>query len=133
MVPQRDLARRDAAGYFYIVDRMKDMILTGGENVYSREVEEVLHHHPAVTAAAVVGAPDEVWGERVVAVVEPLAGQHPTEAGIRGFGAGRLAGYKCPRQVLVVDELPRSTVGKVLKRELRERLRGGIDTARDRS
>ena len=126
-----DLARRDADGYFYIVDRRKDMILTGGENVYSREVEEVLHHHPGVAAAAVVGTPDEVWGERVVAVIEPVAGQRPTEAEIREFCAGQLAGYKCPRQVLVVDELPRNTVGKILKRELRERvgslvsLRGG--------
>jgi acyl-CoA synthetase (AMP-forming)/AMP-acid ligase II len=123
-----DLARKDAAGYFYIVDRKKDMILTGGENVYSREVEEVLHHHPAVAAAAVVGAPDEVWGERVVAVIEPVAGQHPTAADIREFCAGQLAGYKCPRQVLVVDELPRNTVGKVLKRELRERVRAAVDT-----
>jgi acyl-CoA synthetase (AMP-forming)/AMP-acid ligase II len=135
-----DLARRDAEGYFYIVDRKKDMILTGGENVYSREVEEVLHHHPAVAAAAVVGAPDEVWGERVVAVVEPVAGQRPTEAEIREFCAGQLAGYKCPRQVLVVDELPRNTVGKILKRELRERVGApaagvvtGVDSPRARS
>jgi acyl-CoA synthetase (AMP-forming)/AMP-acid ligase II len=123
-----DLARRDAQGYYYIVDRRKDMILTGGENVYSREVEEVLHHHPAVAAAAVVGAPDEVWGERVVAVIEPVAGQAPTEAEIREFCAGQLAGYKCPRQVLVVDELPRNTVGKILKRELRARVTAPVDT-----
>ncbi|OZM80749.1 class I adenylate-forming enzyme family protein [Pseudonocardia sp. MH-G8] len=124
-----DLARRDAEGYFYIVDRRKDMILTGGENVYSREVEEVLHQHPAVAAAAVVGVPDEVWGERVVAVIEPLAGQRPTGAEIREFCAGQLAGYKCPRQVLIVDGLPRNTVGKILKRELRARVRDAVDTA----
>jgi acyl-CoA synthetase (AMP-forming)/AMP-acid ligase II len=123
-----DLARRDANGYYYIVDRKKDMILTGGENVYSREVEEVLHHHPAVVAAAVVGAPDEMWGERVVAVIEPVAGQHPTEAEIRAFCAEQLARYKCPRQVVVVDELPRNTVGKILKRELRERVQASVDT-----
>lgn len=123
-----DLARRDAEGYYYVVDRMKDMILTGGENVYSREVEEVLHHHPEVAAAAVIGVPDEVWGERVVAVVEPTAGRAPTEAGIREHCAGQLAGYKCPRAVVLVDELPRNTVGKVLKRELRERARGSVDT-----
>lgn len=128
-----DLARRDEQGYFFIVDRMKDMILTGGENVYSREVEDVLHHHPSVAAAAVVGVPDEVWGERVVAVIEPLAGEHPTEAGIREFCAGQLAGYKCPRQVVLVDELPRNTVGKILKRDLRERVRGDVDSAGDRS
>jgi acyl-CoA synthetase (AMP-forming)/AMP-acid ligase II len=117
-----DLAKRDAEGYFYIVDRKKDMILTGGENVYSREVEEVLHEHPAVAAAAVVGAPDEVWGERVVAVLEPRAGQHVDVDEVRAFCRERLAGYKCPREIVIVDELPRNTVGKILKRVLRERV-----------
>jgi acyl-CoA synthetase (AMP-forming)/AMP-acid ligase II len=120
-----DLATIDAEGYFHIVDRKKDMILTGGENVYSREVEDVLHEHPDVVAAAVVGAPDEVWGEQVVAVLEPVAGRHPDEAEIRAFCRERLAGYKCPRRVLVVDELPRNTVGKVLKRVLREQIGAG--------
>jgi acyl-CoA synthetase (AMP-forming)/AMP-acid ligase II len=83
-------------------------------------VEEVRHHQPGVAAAAVVGAPDDVWGERVVAVVEPVAGQEPTEEEIREFCRQQLAGYKCPRQVVLVPELPRNTVGKVLKRELRE-------------
>jgi acyl-CoA synthetase (AMP-forming)/AMP-acid ligase II len=123
-----DLARRDAEGYTSIVDRKKDMILTGGENVYSREVEEVLHQHPAVAAAAVVGEPDEVWGEIVVAVVEPRAGQEPTAEEIRAFCKEHLAGYKCPRKVLLVPELPRNTVGKVLKRELRV-LVAGVDKA----
>jgi acyl-CoA synthetase (AMP-forming)/AMP-acid ligase II len=123
-----DLARRDAEGYTSIVDRKKDMILTGGENVYSREVEEVLHQHPAVAAAAVVGEPDEVWGEIVVAVVEPRAGQEPTAEEIRAFCKEHLAGYKCPRKVLLVPELPRNTVGKVLKRELRT-LVAGVDKA----
>jgi acyl-CoA synthetase (AMP-forming)/AMP-acid ligase II len=117
-----DLARQDEQGYFYIVDRLKDMIVSGGENVYSREVEEVLHHHPAVAAAAVVGVPDELWGELVVAVVEPVTGAMPTEAEIREFCAAELAGYKCPRRVVLVSELPRNTVGKVLKRELRKSL-----------
>lgn len=120
-----DLARRDAEGYFYIVDRKKDMILTGGENVYSREVEEVLHEHPDVGIAAVIGVPDEVWGERVVAVVEPLAGRTPDPDDVREFCKERLAGYKCPRLVLVVDELPRNTVGKILKRELRDSVKEG--------
>ncbi len=118
-----DLARRDAEGRFAIVDRRKDMILTGGENVYSREVEDVLHQHPRIAAAAVVGAPDELWGERVVAVIEADGEPDLTEREIREFCAAHLAGYKCPRQVLVVDELPRNTAGKVLKRELRERVR----------
>ncbi|MFC5948865.1 class I adenylate-forming enzyme family protein [Pseudonocardia lutea] len=128
-----DLARRDAEGYFSIVDRKKDMILTGGENVYSREVEEVLHQHPDVAAAAVVGQPDEVWGELVVAVIEPRAGCTPTTESIREFCTGRLAGYKRPRRVLVVPELPRNTVGKVLKRELRAQVAAEADDAGSRA
>jgi acyl-CoA synthetase (AMP-forming)/AMP-acid ligase II len=123
-----DLARRDVEGYVSVVDRKKDMILTGGENVYSREVEEILHQHPAVAAAAVVGAPDEVWGQIVVAVIEPRAGREPTAEDIREFCRDRLAGYKRPRKVLLVPELPRNTVGKVLKRELRT-LVAGVDKA----
>ncbi|MCF7550531.1 class I adenylate-forming enzyme family protein [Pseudonocardia sp. WMMC193] len=114
-----DLGRRDARGYWYVVDRKKDMILTGGENVYSREVEEVLFQHPDVAAAAVVGQPDEVWGQLVVAVVEAREGHTVTEEGVRGFCRGLLAGYKIPRRVLVVPELPRTTSGKVRKPELR--------------
>lgn len=95
----------------------------GGENVYSREVEEVLRRHPAVATAAVVETPDELWGERVVAVIEPVAGQEPAAEEIRAFCRPRLAGYKCPRQVMLVSELPRNTVGKVLKRKLLELVR----------
>ncbi|GAA2895351.1 long-chain fatty acid--CoA ligase [Pseudonocardia halophobica] len=124
-----DLARRDARGYFYIVDRKKDMILTGGENVYSREVEEVLFQHPDVAAAAVVGQPDEVWGEIVVAVLEPREGRTPTQEDVREFCRGHLAGYKIPRRVLLVDELPRTTSGKVRKPELRTLVRESVDTA----
>ncbi|WP_181779450.1 acyl-CoA synthetase [Pseudonocardia pini] len=115
-----DLARRDSRGYYYIVDRKKDMILTGGENVYSREVEEVLHQHPDVAAAAVVGQPDDVWGELVVAVVEAREGHTVTQEDVREFCRGHLAGYKIPRRVLVVPELPRTTSGKVRKPELRK-------------
>ncbi|GAA4549472.1 AMP-binding protein [Pseudonocardia xishanensis] len=114
-----DLARRDSRGYYYIVDRKKDMILTGGENVYSREVEEVLHQHPDVAAAAVVGQPDEVWGELVVAVLEARDGHTVTSESVREFCRGHLAGYKIPRRVVVVPELPRTTSGKVGKPELR--------------
>ena len=124
-----DLARRDARGYFYIVDRKKDMILTGGENVYSREVEEVLFQHPDVAAAAVVGQPDEVWGEIVVAVLEAREGRTPTQEDVREFCRGHLAGYKIPRRVLLVDELPRTTSGKVRKPELRTLVRESVDTA----
>ena len=114
-----DLAKRDEEGYFYIVDRLKDMILTGGENVYSREVEDVLYAHPSVAEAAVVGEPDEEWGERVVAVIQPVSGARPTEDEIIAFCKDRLAGFKRPRRVVYVDELPRNAAGKILKRELR--------------
>ncbi len=116
-----DMARRDDEGFFYIVDRMKDMIITGGENVYSREVEEVLYTHPAVSEAAVVGLPDPVWGENVTAVVVLRAGTTATESDIIMTVGDRLAGYKRPKQVIFVDELPKTVSGKIIKRELRDR------------
>ena len=118
-----DLAKWDAAGNLYIVDRKKDMIITGGENVYSREVEEVLYKHPAVAEAAIVGVPDLNWGENVVAVIQSRPGQDVTEAEIIAFCKDNLASYKKPKQVFFVDELPRNAAGKILKRELRDRFR----------
>ncbi|PRZ44206.1 long-chain acyl-CoA synthetase [Antricoccus suffuscus] len=115
-----DLARNDDEGNWYIVDRKKDMILTGGENVYSREVEEVIYEHPAVAEAAVVGVPDETWGENVVAAVQLRAGATATAEEIIEHCRASLAGYKKPKRVLFVDELPRNAAGKILKRELRE-------------
>ena len=100
-----DMARRDAEGFFYIVDRMKDMIITGGENVYSREVEEVLYTRPAVSEAAVVGLPDPVWGENVTAVVVLRPGMTATEAEIIASARDRLAGFKKPKRVIFLDEL----------------------------
>jgi acyl-CoA synthetase (AMP-forming)/AMP-acid ligase II len=117
-----DMARRDEEGFFYIVDRMKDMIVTGGENVYSREVEEVLYTHPAVSEAAVVGLPDETWGERVTAVVVLRDGQSATEADIVATCRDRLAGFKTPKAVVFIDEIPKNVSGKILKREIREQL-----------
>jgi acyl-CoA synthetase (AMP-forming)/AMP-acid ligase II len=116
-----DMARRDEEGFFYIVDRMKDMILTGGENVYSREVEEVLYTHPAVSEAAVIGLPDPTWGENVTAVIVLRPGAEATEAEIIGTVRDRLAGYKKPKKVIFVDELPKTVSGKIVKRELRDR------------
>jgi acyl-CoA synthetase (AMP-forming)/AMP-acid ligase II len=116
-----DMAYRDAEGFFYIVDRKKDMIITGGENVYSREVEEVLYGHPAVSEAAVIGLPDDKWGERVVAVVTVRAGATVTEQEILALCRDRLAGFKTPKQVRFIDELPKNVSGKILKRELRDR------------
>jgi acyl-CoA synthetase (AMP-forming)/AMP-acid ligase II len=115
-----DMAKRDAEGFFYIVDRKKDMILTGGENVYSREVEEVIYTHPAVSEAAVIGLPDPTWGENVTAVVVLRQGMTATEDEIVAVCRDRLAGYKKPKQVFFIDELPKNVSGKILKRELRD-------------
>ncbi len=117
-----DMARRDEEGYFYIVDRMKDMIITGGENVYSREVEEVVYTHPAVSEAAVVGVPDPQWGERVTAVVVLRDGASATEADIITTCRDRLAGFKSPKSVFFVDEIPKNVSGKILKRNIRDDL-----------
>ncbi|MBT1002759.1 long-chain fatty acid--CoA ligase [Paenarthrobacter sp. DKR-5] len=118
-----DLARMDDDKVFFIVDRKKDMILRGGYNVYPREVEEVLYEHPAVAEAAVVGRPDELNGEEIVAVValkpEAAGGDKDALAGeIQQFVKDRIAAYKYPRSVLIVDALPKGPTGKILKREI---------------
>jgi acyl-CoA synthetase (AMP-forming)/AMP-acid ligase II len=109
----------DEQGYLFVVDRIKDMIVSGGENVYSVEVENALATHPGVAACAVIGVPDAQWGERVHAVVVRAAGASPTEAELREHVCGLIAGYKAPRSVEFVAALPLSGAGKVLKRELR--------------
>jgi acyl-CoA synthetase (AMP-forming)/AMP-acid ligase II len=126
-----DVGRWDPEGYLYIVDRKKDMILTGGENVYPREVEEVLYRHPAVVEAAVIGAPDPKWGEKVVAVISARAGQPVTGAELVDFCRGEIAGYKRPRHVVFVDALPKNASGKVLKRELRDQIAAGVIVLED--
>ena len=108
----------DEDGYIFVEDRLKDMIITGGENVYSIEVERVLAEHPAVAEVAVIGVPDEKWGEAVKAVVS-LEGD-ASEADIIAFAQERLARYKCPKTVDIVDELPRNPTGKILKKDLRK-------------
>jgi acyl-CoA synthetase (AMP-forming)/AMP-acid ligase II len=113
-----DVGRMDAAGYLYIEDRVKDMILSGGENVYPAEVERVLLQHPDVADAAVIGVPDDKWGETVKAVVVPASGAAPDEAVLIAFTRHRLAHYKCPTSVSFVPALPRNPAGKVLKRQL---------------
>jgi long-chain acyl-CoA synthetase len=114
-----DVARRDEDGYYFIVDRMKDMILRGGFNVYPREVEEVLYRHPAVAEAAVVGAPHEALGEEVVAVVALKPGTAATAEELVAFARERLAAYKYPREVRFVLSLPKGPTGKILKRAIR--------------
>jgi len=119
-----DAGYLDADGYLFLTDRINDMIISGGENVYPAEVERVLVEHPAVAEAAVIGVPDEKWGETVRAVVVPAPGAAPDTAELIDFCRQRLAGYKCPTSVEVVDALPRNATGKVLKYRLRERAAG---------
>jgi fatty-acyl-CoA synthase len=113
-----DAARQDSAGYFYIVDRWKDMYISGGENVYPAEVENVIYGLDAVAEAAVIGVPDERWGEVGRAIVVLKAGRSLTEAEVIEHCASRLAKFKVPRSVVFADVLPRNAAGKVLKREL---------------
>lgn len=113
-----DVGRLDADGYVYIEDRLKDMIITGGENVYGPEVESVLIEHPAVADAAIIGVPDDYWGESVKAIVVATTEVAPGD--IIEFCRGHLAGYKCPRTVDFVSALPRNPSGKILKAALRE-------------
>ena len=117
-----DAGRRDADGLLYLVDRVKDMIVTGGENVYSAEVEQVLAKHPAVRMCAVIGLPDEKWGERVVALVLPTDAAPPTGDEIISHCRQHIAGYKVPKEVRFVDAFPMTATGKVLKRVVRDEL-----------
>jgi acyl-CoA synthetase (AMP-forming)/AMP-acid ligase II len=115
-----DVGYMDDEGYVFLVDRLKDMIITGAENVYSTEVENAVASHPAVAACAVVGVPDDEWGERVHAFVVLRPGSSLDIAELRAHCKERIAGYKCPRSMDVIEALPLSSAGKVLKNELRE-------------
>ena len=117
-----DIGRLSEDGYLYIVDRAKDMIISGGFNVYSAEVEQALLQHPAIQDSAVVGLPDDKWGERVVAVLQLAPGQSLSPEDAQAFVKARLGSVKAPKQVEVWPELPRSKVGKVLKKEVRATL-----------
>jgi acyl-CoA synthetase (AMP-forming)/AMP-acid ligase II len=118
-----DIGYLDDENYLFIVDRAKDMIITGGFNVYSAEVEQVLLAHPAVQDCAVIGLPDDKWGERVTAVVQPHPGHTVSAADLRSFVKDRLGSVKAPKQVEIWPDLPRSTIGKVLKTEVKAQLR----------
>jgi acyl-CoA synthetase (AMP-forming)/AMP-acid ligase II len=122
-----DAGHRDADGYFFVEDRVKDMIVSGGENVYPAEVERVLADHPDVADIAVIGVPDETWGETVKAVVVARQGAVVDSDKLMELCRQHLAGYKCPRSVDVVETLPRNATGKILKRELREPYWAGRD------
>jgi len=116
-----DMGYYDDEGYIYIADRKKDMIISGGENVYPREVEEILYQHPAILEAAVIGVPDPYWVERVHAVVVTRKGMDITADELIAFCKKRIAGYKAPKTVEFVESLPKNPAGKILKRELREK------------
>jgi len=121
-----DLGYRDADGFFYVVDRKKDVVIRGGENVYCAEVEAVLFQHPAVQDVAIIGLPHRMLGEEVAAVIEPRPGHVVDAAEIQAFVATRLARFKAPTQVLISDgPMPRTATGKVLKRELKQKYSGG--------
>ena len=114
-----DVARIDEAGYVYLLDRLKDLVITGGENVYSSEVEAVLHRHPGVAEAAIIGVADERLGEKVVAVIVPKAGTQADARDIERHCRESLGGFKQPRRFVFVEQMPKSAMGKVLKSELR--------------
>jgi acyl-CoA synthetase (AMP-forming)/AMP-acid ligase II len=113
----------DEDGYLFLVDRKKDMIISGGENIYSREVEEALQAYPGVIEAAVVGVPDPKWGEVVKAYLVCRAGARPAAEEVIAHCKKLIAGYKCPKQVEVLDALPRVASGKINKVALREQAR----------
>jgi len=116
----RDVGRFDENGYLYLVDRTSDMIVTGGYNVYPREVEDVMAAHPAVREVVVVGIPDDKWGEAVAAFIALRAGESADDAALVAFARERLAGYKVPKAVHFIDEVPKSPVGKLLRRAVRD-------------
>jgi len=117
-----DVGRFDVDGFLYITDRAKDMVISGGENVYPAEVEKVLAAHPSIAEVAVIGTPDEQWGELVTAVVVVNSGSQLVLDEVQDFARQHLGGYKVPRRLELVDELPRNASGKVLKRTLRDQL-----------
>jgi fatty-acyl-CoA synthase len=120
-----DLARQDDEGYYYIVGRAKDMIISGGENIYPAEVEAVLHDHPAVASAALIGLPDPKWGEMPVAVLITRQNCSVTPEEIVEFCQDKLARYKIPKRVYFVEEFPLLASGKVFKRALKEEIQKG--------
>jgi acyl-CoA synthetase (AMP-forming)/AMP-acid ligase II len=124
-----DMGYLDEDGYLFLVDRKADMIVTGGENVYPKETEDVLYEHPAVMECAVVSAPDERWGERVQAVVVLKQGQEATAEELITHCKERLAGYKCPKAVDFWDALPKTPIGKILRKDVKKKLWEGHDRA----
>ena len=113
-----DIGYRDQDGFFFIVDRKSDMIIRGGENIYPREIDEVLYQHSAVAAAATIGVPDQLYGEEVAAFIVLKDGKRATEEELIGHCQSELADYKCPKSIHFVADIPKGPTGKLLKREL---------------
>jgi acyl-CoA synthetase (AMP-forming)/AMP-acid ligase II len=120
-----DLGKLDDQGYLYFIGRKKDLVKTGGENVYPKEVENVLGEHPSISDLTVIGLPDPNWGEAVTAVVVLKEGEHLSLEEVKAFCRDRIAGYKIPKELKIVDDIPKNATGKVVKRELRERFSSG--------
>ena len=120
-----DVGYRDQEGFFFIVDRKTDMIIRGGENIYPREIDELLYQHPAVAAAATIGVPDPLYGEEVAAFIVLKNGTEVTEEEVISYCKSKLADYKCPKTVRFVKDIPKGPTGKLLKRELAKRFRAG--------
>ncbi|MBM4350099.1 MAG: long-chain fatty acid--CoA ligase, partial [Deltaproteobacteria bacterium] len=116
-----DIGLFDSESYLYVVDRLKDLIITGGENVYPREVEEALYIRPEIQECAVVGLPDKEWGERVTAFIVSKPGQTVSTEELKLFLKSRLSPFKVPKEYIILNEMPKSPTGKILKRELRKR------------
>ena len=116
-----DLVRRDKDGFYYIVGRKKDMFISGGENVFPTEIEEILYKHPKISESAVIGVPDEKWGETGKAFIVLRSGESLTEDEIRKYFDGKLARYKIPKYYEFREDLPKSAAGKILKRELEDK------------
>ncbi len=114
-----DIGVFDKEGYLYIVDRVKDMIITGGENFYPKEVEDVIHMRPEVEQCAVVGIPDREWGEKVAAFIVPRPGNTVVPDDVKSFLKTKLSPFKVPKEYIVLEEMPKSPAGKILKREIR--------------
>jgi len=121
-----DIGRLDERGFLYLLDRKKDMIITGGENVFSLEIETVLHQNPKVHECAVIGVPDETWGEALLAVVVPKPGETLTDEEMITHCRGKIGGYKIPRRYVFLEALPKSAMDKILKTELRRRYGGAV-------
>jgi acyl-CoA synthetase (AMP-forming)/AMP-acid ligase II len=118
-----DAGYLDEAGFLHLRDRVKDMIISGGENIYPAEVENAIYGHPSVVEVAVIGVPDEKWGEAVKAVIVPAAGAERNDADVLGWAAARIARYKVPKSIDWVSSLPRNHTGKILRRVLRDSYR----------